>query len=104
MTTRRTLGISALGATCIALFGVACNNGPRVTTISSTRFEVTTGSVVLGAKQLLVDTSNGDTWILEGERSAEPRWVLRARGPEDVREPIAKDLLAQAGGNDEASP
>ena len=70
------IGVSALG--CF-------NSGPHSTTISSTRFAVETGSVVLGARQLLVDTSNGDVWVLEGERNPQARWVLLARGPEDIR-------------------
>ena len=51
------------------------------------RFEVATASVILGARQLLVDTSNGDVWMLEGDRAPEAQWVLLSRGPEDAREP-----------------
>jgi hypothetical protein len=46
----------AIGMSALACF----NSGPHTTTISSTRFEVETASVVLGARQLLVETSNGD--------------------------------------------
>ncbi len=76
----------------ITALTTACNNGPRVTAVTSTRFEVATASVVLGAKQLLLDTSNGDVWWLEGERSGDAEWVLLARGPEDVREPLSQVL------------
>lgn len=78
---------SALLSIAIGMSALACfNSGPHTTTISSTRFEVETGSVVLGARQLLVDTSNGDVWVLEGDRALEARWVLLARGPEDIRQ------------------
>ena len=77
------IGMSALG--CF-------NSGPHKTMISSTRFAVETGSAVLGARQLLLDTSNGDVWVLEGVRDPEPRWVLLARGPEDIR--VIEDDLA----------
>lgn len=75
--------VSALGFAALGCF----NSGPHSTTVSATRFEVVTGSVVLGARQLLVDTSNGDVWMLEGDRAPDASWVLLARGPEDVREP-----------------
>jgi hypothetical protein len=80
-------------ATALLLGGLAAvtlgcfNDGQQNTTISATRFEVATGSVVLGARQLLVDTSNGDVWMLEGDRAPNARWVLLVRGPEDAREP-----------------
>jgi hypothetical protein len=77
---------SILAAVATATLAIGCfNSGPYSTTVSSSRFEVETGSVVLGARQLLVDTSNGDVWALEGGRDAEGQWVLLARGPEDAR-------------------
>ena len=67
---------------------VGCWNVNRSqTTSASNRFEVATASVILGARQLLVDTSNGDVWMLEGDRAPEARWVLLSRGPDDAREP-----------------
>ena len=55
--------------------------------VADDRFVVVTGSLVLGARQLLVDSSNGDVWMLDGDRAPEARWVLLSRGPEDAREP-----------------
>jgi hypothetical protein len=92
------VAIALLLATTTAWY----NKGGTHTTISSTRFEVTTGSVVLGAKQLLVDTSNGDVWILEGN-VPDAHWVLLARGPEDVRDPPEKDEPDQPQTGDSAS-
>ena len=85
-----TLGLS-LG---LAALGTACDNGPRITTVSATHFEVVTGSIVLGGRPLLVDTSNGDVWILEGERSDNPHWSIFTRGPDDVRPPELASLLS----------
>ena len=84
-------------AVLATLLGISCHNGPRNIEVSSTRFEVATGSVVLGARQLLVDTSNGDVWILEGTRPGVAQWALLARGPEDAREsePLAVELLEE---------
>lgn len=69
---------------------VACFNNhkaQRNTIEAGNRFEVATASVVLGARQLLVDSSNGDVWVLEGDRAPGAEWVLLTRGPEDAREP-----------------
>ena len=69
---------------------VACfnrNNPQNNKIIADNRFEVATASVVLGASQLLVDTSNGDVWVLDGDRAPDAQWVLLTRGPEDAREP-----------------
>jgi hypothetical protein len=81
----KTVASLSLSLLCVLAFG-CFNEGRRVTAVSSSRFELETGSVVLGAKQLLVDTANGDVWILEGGRAPDAKWVLLARGPEDARE------------------
>ncbi len=97
-------------AALILVFGalsagsLGCFNEGRTTTIvSATRFEVTTGSVVLGARQLLVDTANGDVWILEGDRAPGAQWVLLARGPDDAREPETATVQVPIGEADELS-
>ena len=83
--------IAPIAFMALAILALGCfNSGRQTTTISSSRFEVETGSVVLGAKQLLVDTSNGDVWILEGGGPPNAEWILLARGPEDVREPLVE--------------
>jgi hypothetical protein len=83
----------------VAWTSVACfnkNQGGHVIKPDS-RFEVATASVVLGARQLLVDTSNGDVWMLDGDRAPEAQWLLLARGPEDIREsePVVQDVPAE---------
>jgi hypothetical protein len=79
--------IRALLLVALVSTSVACWNVNRSQNITAdNRFEVATGSLVLGARQLLVDTSNGDVWMLDGDRAPEARWVLLSRGPEDVRE------------------
>jgi len=76
----------ALAAGCVLMASACFNgNGPK-TVVTGDRFEVATASVVLGARQLLVDSSNGDVWVLEGDGAPEARWVLLARGPEDARQ------------------
>lgn len=83
MSTLRSRHVAALLCAGIALFALACwEHGSRNILVESRRFEVVTGSVLLGARQLLVDTATGDVWQLEGQP---PRWEVLARGPEDVR-------------------
>ena len=79
----RALLLIALASTIVGCWNV--NRSQNIT--ADNRFQVATASVILGARQLLVDTSNGDVWMLEGDRAPEARWVLLSRGPEDVREP-----------------
>jgi hypothetical protein len=82
-----------LSAAALMLMTFGCfNSGPHTNTIAASRFEVATGSVVLGARQLLVDTSNGDVWMLDGDRAPSAQWVLLARGPEDARELTEEQL------------
>ncbi len=70
------------------LAGVGCfNEGGHNYEVSATRFEVVTGSPLLGARQLLVDQSNGDVWVLDGTAAPNAKWVLLSRGPKDVRKP-----------------
>ena len=86
MTPNRLRAATILTAATLMLTTFACfNSGPHTNTIAASRFEVATGSVVLGARQLLVDTSNGDVWMLEGDQPPSAQWVLLARGPSDVR-------------------
>jgi hypothetical protein len=83
----------ALPLAGLVLAGAACFNSPHNNVVEADhRFELTTASVVLGGRQLLVDTSNGDVWMLEGERAPGARWVLLARGPEDLREPARPEI------------
>lgn len=83
--TIRVLLIVAFVSTMAACFN---DNSPQNNDIvADNRFEVATASVILGARQLLVDTSNGDVWMLEGDRSPQAHWVLLSRGPDDVRTP-----------------
>ncbi len=79
----RALLLVALASTIVGCWNV--NRSQNIT--GDNRFQVATASVILGARQLLVDTSNGDVWMLEGDRAPEARWVLLSRGPEDAREP-----------------
>lgn len=82
MTTRALL-LVLLASTALACFN---DNSPQHVDIAAdNRFQVATASVILGARQLLVDTSNGDVWMLEGDRAPEARWVLLSRGPDDAR-------------------
>ena len=82
-----------LGLGTLVLAALACfNSGPHTTTLAASRFEVATSSVVLGGQQLLVDTSNGDVWVLEGARSPDAHWVLLVRGPEDARKLTEEDM------------
>ena len=81
---RKTIAFAGVAAAALA---TACFNGNSPTSITlDNRFEVTTASVVLGARQLLVDTSNGDVWMLQGDRAPGAEWVLLTRGPDDARE------------------
>lgn len=90
MSTRRSRRVLALLCAGSALLGLACwEHGSRNILVEARRFEVVTGSVLLGARQLLVDTATGDVWQLEGQP---PRWSLLARGPDDVREVPAQLL------------
>ena len=79
--------IRALMLVVLASATVACWNQGSKNIIADNRFEVATASLVLGARQLLVDTSNGDVWMLDGDQAPEARWVLLTRGPDDAREP-----------------
>ena len=80
----RALLLVALVSTTAACWNV---NRSQNNVVADDRFVVVTGSLVLGARQLLVDSSNGDVWMLDGDRAPEARWVLLSRGPEDAREP-----------------
>ena len=56
--------IRALLLVALVSTSVACWNVNRSQNITAdNRFEVATGSLVLGARQLLVDTSNGDVIV-----------------------------------------
>jgi hypothetical protein len=93
-----------LVAGMLMLVTLACFNSGHTNTIVESRFEVATGSVVLGARQLLVDTSNGDVWMLEGDQSPSAQWVLLARGPEDARELTNEQTPPPAMGTSETQP
>ena len=84
----RALLLIALASTIVGCWNV--NRSQNIT--GDNRFQVATASVILGARQLLVDTSNGDVWMLEGDRAPEARWVLLSRGPDDAREPEPVEL------------
>ncbi len=92
----RALLLIALASTVVACWNV--NRSQNV--IAGNRFEVATASVILGAGQILVDTSNGDVWMLEGNRAPEARWVLLSRGPDDAREPEPEPVEPQDIGED----
>ena len=79
--------IRALMLVVLVSATVACWNQNQRNIIADNRFEVATASLVLGARQLLVDTSNGDVWMLDGDQAPEARWVLLTRGSDDAREP-----------------
>ncbi len=85
----RALLLVVLASTTVACFN---ENRSRNNINADNRFEVATASVILGAGQLLVDTSNGDVWMLDGDRAPEARWVLLSRGPDDAREPEPVEL------------
>lgn len=87
MKIRALLLVIALASTIVGCWNV--NKSQRNDIVADNRFVVATGSVILGAPQLLVDTSNGDVWMLQGDLAPEARWVLLSRGPEDAREPEA---------------
>ena len=76
------------------LLTLACfnRNNPQSNILADNRFEGATASSVLGARQLLVDTSNGDVWMLDGDRAPDAQWVLLTRGPEDAREPEPPEI------------
>ena len=80
----RALLLVALLSTSAACWNV---NRSQNNVVPDDRFVVVTGSLVLGARQLLVDSWNGDVWMLDGDRAPEAHWVLLSRGPEDAREP-----------------